>query len=89
MRPIASYNKALSLKPDYADAYNNLGSALHDQGNEAIIAYKEALSLKPDHANFYNNGVAIFSKEGKLDEAIETYRRALSSNLTIQKPITT
>ena len=29
---IASYNKALSLKPDYAEAYNNMGNALQDQG---------------------------------------------------------
>ena len=25
---IEAYNKALSIKPDYADAYNNMGTAL-------------------------------------------------------------
>ena len=29
---IEAYNKALSIKPDYAEAYNNMGNALKDQG---------------------------------------------------------
>ena len=42
---IEAYNKALSLKPDYAEAYNNMGNALQEQGklDEAI----ERLSTKP------------------------------------------
>jgi predicted O-linked N-acetylglucosamine transferase (SPINDLY family) len=49
---ITAYNKALSLKPDYAEAYNNMGLALQAQGklDEAIAAYNKALSLKPDYA---------------------------------------
>jgi len=47
-----SYNKALSLKPDDAKAYNNLGVTLKDQGklDEAIVSYNKALALKPDYA---------------------------------------
>ena len=39
---IEAYKKALSLKPDYAEAYSNMGNALKDQGklDEAIEAYK-------------------------------------------------
>ena len=35
---IEAYNKALSIKPDYAEAYNNMGIVLQEQGNleEAI-----------------------------------------------------
>jgi tetratricopeptide (TPR) repeat protein len=29
---IEAYNKALAIKPDYADAYNNMGNALQEQG---------------------------------------------------------
>ena len=49
---IAAYNKALSIKPDYADAFNNMGVTLKDQGklDEAIAAYNKALSIKPDYA---------------------------------------
>ena len=29
---IEAYNKALSINPDYAEAYNNMGNAFKDQG---------------------------------------------------------
>ena len=37
---IHAYSKAISIKPDYAVAHNNMGNALSDQGNlgEAIQA---------------------------------------------------
>ena len=45
---IKAYNKALSIKPDYAEAYNNMGNALKDQGKleEAIEAYNKSLVHK-------------------------------------------
>ena len=54
---IASYRQAVRLKPDYAEAYNNLGNALKDQGKleEAIASYQQALRLKPDYAEAHNN----------------------------------
>ena len=41
---IEAYNKALAIKPDYADAYYNMGNALKEQGKleEAIEAYNKA-----------------------------------------------
>ena len=56
-RAIAAYKKALSLKPDYANAYNNMGVALTEQGNleEATIAYNKAISIKPNYANAHRN----------------------------------
>src|SRR5258708_3678378 len=41
---IAACHKALQIKPDYAEAHNNLGNALRDQGrlDEAISAYRTA-----------------------------------------------
>ena len=69
---ILAYKKALSIKPDYADAYNNLGTVLQDQGKlgEAILAYNKAVSIKPDYAKAYNNiGIALnginFTKPNK------------------------
>ena len=77
---IAAYNKALSIKPDYAEAYNNMGNALKDQGklDEAIAAYNKALSIKPDYANAYNNMGVTLQEQGKLDDAIAAYNKALS-----------
>ena len=77
---IASYNKALSLKPDYAEASYNMGNAFKDKGklDEAIASYNKALSLKPDYAEAYNNIGNAFKDQGKFGEAIESYNKSLS-----------
>ena len=77
---IDSYNKAISLKPDYADTYNNMGNALKEQGKleEAVEAFNKALSLNPDYAEAYNNIGGSFKDQGKLQEAIEALNKALS-----------
>ena len=68
------------MKPDYAEAYNNMGNALKDQGKleEAIAYYNKALSLKPDYAEAYNNMGNTLKDQGKLERAIASYNKALS-----------
>ena len=73
-------NKALSIKPNNADAYYNMGIARQQQGNleEAIKAYNKALSIKPDYADAYNNIGNALQQQGKLEEAIEAYNNVLT-----------
>jgi tetratricopeptide (TPR) repeat protein len=42
---ILSFQKAIQIKPDLYEAYNNLGNALKDQGSfaEAVVCYQSAL----------------------------------------------
>jgi tetratricopeptide (TPR) repeat protein len=77
---VIAFKKAISIKPDYADAYNNLGNALQDQGKlaEAIEAYNKALSIKPDYAEAHNNMGVTLKEHGKLVKAIEAYNKAIS-----------
>ena len=76
---VACYRRAVELKPDFAEAHNNLGNALKDQGefDEAIAGCRRALELKPDYAEAHNNLGVAFQGQGKLDEAVACYRRAL------------
>ncbi len=48
---IASYDRALALKPDYVDALNNRANALDQLGRlpEALASAEAALALAPDH----------------------------------------
>jgi protein O-GlcNAc transferase len=76
---IDSYKQALKIKPDYADAYSNMGNVLKDKGdlNAAIDSYKKAIKLKPDYADAYNNMGISLKDKGDLDAAIESYKKAL------------
>ena len=79
---IKAYTKAISIKPDFADAYYNLGNALRDQGKlkKALEAYRKTISVKPTYFKAYGNIGFIFKDQGKLHEAIEAYTKALSIN---------
>lgn len=76
---ILAFQKVIALKPNYADAYNNLGNVLKDQAkfDFAIDAYDKALSLRPNFAEAYNNKGLVLQHQGKLREAIEAYDKAL------------
>jgi len=60
---IAAYNKALLIKPDYADAHNNMGNALTDQGKleEAVDSYEHAIKITSNFAVAESNLVACLT----------------------------
>jgi tetratricopeptide (TPR) repeat protein len=74
------YKKALAIKPDYIEAYNNMGASLKEQGKleAAIEAYKKALAIKPDYAEAYNNMGIALQEQTKMEAAIEAYKKALA-----------
>ncbi|MCZ6743022.1 MAG: tetratricopeptide repeat protein [Alphaproteobacteria bacterium] len=71
--------KAIALKPDYAEAHNNLGNALKDleRPEEAVAAFRKAAELKPDYAEAHNNLGNMLKIQGRLDEAMAAYRKAV------------
>ena len=54
---IYSYLYAIKIKPNYAQAFNNLAVLLKKLGeiNLAIISYIKAINLKPDFTDAYAN----------------------------------
>ncbi|MEC7767177.1 MAG: tetratricopeptide repeat protein, partial [Pseudomonadota bacterium] len=77
---IAAWNKALLIKPDFAEAHNNIGAAFLSQGkfDEASAAYDKALLIKPDYANaHYNLGITLQELD-RLEEAVASYTKAIA-----------
>ncbi len=76
---ISHFERALQLKPRYADAEINLGVALTCLGRmqEAIAHFDRAVQLKPDYADAqYNLGLALASV-GRVQDTIAHFERAV------------
>ncbi|MCL4862572.1 MAG: tetratricopeptide repeat protein [Caldilineaceae bacterium] len=78
---IANCSKAVELKPDYAEAYNNRGSAYNAQNKweEAIVDFTKVIELRPDLAAiaYYNLGV-VYKAQNKPEAAITEYTTAIA-----------
>src|SRR2546423_9921294 len=80
----ASYQQAIKLRPDYADAHLNLGETYFNLGryDDAIAADKKAISLKADWADAYRAlGIAQLHKNN-TDDAVVALKRAYELNST-------
>jgi tetratricopeptide (TPR) repeat protein len=74
-----AFERALEMKPDYADASNSLGALLAQGGDvpAAIERFRAALQNRPDFPDALNNlGFALF-QTGQPDEAYALYEKAL------------
>jgi tetratricopeptide (TPR) repeat protein len=81
-RAIEDYDRALSLKSDFAVAYNNRGWAFGMKGlyDRAMEDFAKAILLKRDYAEAYNNRGVINFGRGLLNTAIEDFSRAIAFN---------
>ena len=54
-------NRALALKPNFAEASNNLGNTFKEAGelNQAVIAYRRAIALDPARAAYLSNLIFV------------------------------
>jgi len=78
-KAIASYDKALEIKPDKHEAWYNRGNALGNLGRweDAVASFDKALEFKPDYHEAWNNrGNALYNL-GRLEDAITSYDKAL------------
>ncbi|MBF0225549.1 MAG: tetratricopeptide repeat protein [Desulfobacterales bacterium] len=79
---IICYKKVISIMPEYADAYNNLGTVYDhiEMFDDALMCYKKATELNTDYDQaFYNIGF-LFQKIGNLDDAIFYYKKSIELN---------
>jgi protein O-GlcNAc transferase len=76
---INNYTQALKIKPDYAEAYFNMGNAMKVKGDlaAAIDNYKKAIKNKTDYAGAYNNMGVTLNMLGDSEAAIICYEKSL------------
>ncbi len=79
---VIAFQAALELKPEYADAYNDLGTAhqLAGRVDEAMAAYGHALRIDPDHPKAWSNVGAAHMQRNEPLRAIAAYERAIALN---------
>ena len=67
----AGFRQAIALRPDFADAWNELGFALRNQGRyaESLDAYHEALRQRPEFPEALEYLGEAYVKLGRLDDA--------------------
>jgi tetratricopeptide (TPR) repeat protein len=79
-RAIADYTAAITMKPDYAEAYNNRGFAYYLKGDaeRAIADYTRAIELRPNYPRAYNSrGVAYMAHGYGAAKAVPDFDRAI------------
>ena len=76
---LASCDRALTLRPDYAEALLNRGAILHElkRFDEALASYDRVLMLRPDYADAFRNRGWTLNELKRFEEALASYDRAL------------
>jgi tetratricopeptide (TPR) repeat protein len=82
---LASYDRAIAIKPDYAEAYSNRGVTLKDlkRLDDALASYDRAIELKPDYANAYWNKSLLKILNGDYLEGWQLYEWRWKTELLI------
>jgi len=84
-KAISFYEKAISIKPNYAEAYYNLGHSHHKLGqlDKAVRSYKKVVDIKPEYAKNHSNKILsviyYFSKE-EIPDAVDVLEILIKSS---------
>ena len=81
---IKCFEKAIELKPDYAEAYSNMGASLGilRHLDEAIKCFEKAIELKPDYAGAHYGKGIFLEAQGKYKEAEKCFEQVKKSKST-------
>ena len=79
---VASYDKAVFIRPNNADAWLNRGIALDNlyRYSDAVASYDKAIVIRPNDADVWNNRGIALRKLGWYAEAVASYDKALAAS---------
>ncbi len=83
---IPDFRQAIALKPELADAHNNLGIALHAmrRNDEALAAFDRALALNPKLGEAHANKGNVLRELRRYEEALDQYDIAIGMNSALR-----
>jgi tetratricopeptide (TPR) repeat protein len=78
----ADYAKVVALKPDLAEAHNNLGVAYKKAGDldKAAASFKRAIELKPGYSEARSNLGWVYAEKKDWAAAREEFEQAVKAN---------
>lgn len=81
------FRTAAELKPDYARARNELGTALKAAGrhDDAMAEYQRAVEIDPSFTEARVNLAALLAARGRYPEAKEQFERAVEINPSLRQ----
>ena len=79
---VAAFQRAIAADPGFGGAYNGLGYAAMEAGNDAMAeqAFRDYIRVAPDEANPYDSYGEFLMNRGRLDEAEAQFEMALTKN---------
>jgi tetratricopeptide (TPR) repeat protein len=79
---IKNYEKSISIKPDYAEAHNNIGIVFKSLGqlDDAIKYYQKAIKINPNFAEAHNNLGNAYRENDALNDAVKCFKQVISIN---------
>jgi len=79
---VREYTRVAELKPEFAEAYNNLGVALKKTGDleQAVVNFNRALELRAGYGEARSNRGWVYVEQKRWREAREDFEQALKSD---------
>ncbi|KAB8314540.1 serine/threonine-protein kinase [Tolypothrix campylonemoides VB511288] len=76
---LSRYEKAVNIRPEYAQAWNGQGKTLYElkEYKEALAAYDQAIQLEPDYLLAWSGRGFTLNKLQRYQEAIASFDKAL------------
>jgi len=74
------FDRAIALRPDFANAYYNRANLLNDRDSfaEAIRGFDQAIAIKPNHMHAWKNRGNALCALGRFSDALASYDQAIA-----------